>query len=253
MKKNQGNSHVRTFCRPRSAPLTKARNILAVDTSSRLLSVAIQKRSGEIFELNLEGAPRHSEQLIALVAQGLKELGLKKNELDRLIWGLGPGSFTGLRIGLSILKGLHIGLGLRAIGASSLDLIALGSSLVTGDFFVCVDAKRESVYLAKYRFQNGVPEKIMQDTLVSRAGLIEHLTPGITLAGDALLVCGEMIRKQFGPEIFFASEAFWYPRARFLIQLFESRPKWLSPLSLKTMAPAYFRRSEAEEKLMGRK
>lgn len=228
--------------------MNDSQNILAVDTSSRLLSVAIRKGEKEVLELNLAGTPRHSEQLIALMEQGLKELRLKKNELDRLIWGVGPGSFTGLRIGLSILKGLHVGLGVRALGASSMDVIALGSGMVNGRLFVCVDAKRASIYAAEYRFQNGVPAKKMQDTLVSCGELIGRLSPGVTLAGDALQVYGGAIRERFGDEVFFMADSFWYPRAVFLIQMLDVQSKWLKPLTLRTMTPEYLRRSEAEEK-----
>ena len=75
-------------------------NTLAVDTSSRVLSLALRSRNSETFEANLEGTPRHSERLIDLIEEGLDHLGLQKEEMDQLIWGLGPGSFTGLRIGL---------------------------------------------------------------------------------------------------------------------------------------------------------
>lgn len=225
-----------------------AQHVLAVDTSSRLLSVAIRKGEKEVLELNLAGTPRHSEQLIALMGQGLKELRLKKNELDRLIWGVGPGSFTGLRIGLSILKGLHAGLGVRALGASSLDVIAFGSGIVNGDLFVCVDAKRDSIYLAKYRFQNGVPVKKTEDALVSCDELIEQLSPGVTLTGDALQVYGGTIRERFGDGVSFMADSFWYPRAVFLIQMLDAQSKWLKPLTPRTMTPEYLRRSEAEEK-----
>src|SRR3989338_6792184 len=96
------------------------KNILAVDTSSRVLSVSISGGRKKIFEANLEGVPRHSERLIGLIQKGLKRQGLKKKDLEIFVWGLGPGSFTGLRIGLSMLKGFTLGLGKRSFGASSL-------------------------------------------------------------------------------------------------------------------------------------
>ena len=108
------------------------KNILAVDTSSRVLSVAI-RASQSTFESNLDGTPRHSEQLIGLIQKGLKRLKLKKENLEAFIWGLGPGSFTGLRIGLSVLKGFHLGLRKKSYGASSLDAIALSSGLTDGE------------------------------------------------------------------------------------------------------------------------
>src|SRR3989338_2449813 len=142
-----------------------AKNILAVDTSSRLLSVAIRSEYS-VFEANLDGTPRHSEQLIGLIKEGLAHLRLKKNDLETLIWGLGPGSFTGLRIGLSVLKGFHLGLRKKSYGASSLDLIALSSGLVSGELAVCVDARREHIYAAKYQFKKGAVKKVLKDSLL---------------------------------------------------------------------------------------
>ena len=75
--------------------VNRERNLLAVDTSSRMLSVALAGR-GALFEANLDGMPRHSEQLIDLIDQGLRTLRLKKDEIHEFLWGFGPGSFTGL-------------------------------------------------------------------------------------------------------------------------------------------------------------
>src|SRR3989338_2416253 len=141
-------------------------HILAIDTSSRLLSVAVRSQNGTVFEANLDGTPRHSEQLIDLIANALKTLHLKKEDIHTFLWGLGPGSFTGLRIGLSALKGFYLGFGgkKRALGASSLDVIALGSGLPSGELLVCVDARRERIYTAIYRFQKGKGKNLLKDT-----------------------------------------------------------------------------------------
>lgn len=225
--------------------------ILAVDTSSRLLSVAIRGGKDAIFETNLEGTPRHSEQLIDLVQEGLKRLGIKKNDLDCFVWGLGPGSFTGLRIGLSVLKGFYLGFGKKAFGASSLDAIALGSGLVSGELAVCVDARREHIYTAIYQFHNGTVRRVLDDSLLSFDQLMKKVKCGTTVTGDALVAYGSLIWKRMGQDVSFLSPAFWYPRARFLIGLYESKRNWLEPLNLKTMMPRYLRLSEAEER-MGR-
>ncbi len=237
-----------------------AKNILAVDTSSRVLSIAISAtlRGGQagnraLFEANLEGTPRHSEQLIGLVQEGLNRLGLKKNELDEFIWGLGPGSFTGLRIGLSVLKGFHLGFGKKAFGASSLDLIALGSGMASGGLIVCVDARRERIYTAIYRFQNGEAKKVLEDCALSLEQLLRKIKAGTVLTGDALVPYGDLIRKKLGEKALFLKPSFWYPRALFLTHLYEGKRQWLKPLSLRTMVPQYLRISEAEEKFSRRK
>lgn len=223
-------------------------NTLAVDTSSRVLSLALRSRNSDTFEANLEGTPRHSEQLLDLIGEGLNHLGLRKEELDRLIWGLGPGSFTGLRIGLSVLKGLRLGLGKKSFGVSSLDLIALGSGIVNGNLAVCVDARRERIYAAMYRFRNGSVEKIIPDSLFSFDELKRRIKPETVVTGDALEPYGALLRESVGEQVTFLSSSFWYPRAIFSIELAEKKREWLKPLSLRAMQPAYLRSSEAEEK-----
>ena len=230
-----------------------ADKILAVDTSSRILSVAIRAGEGTIFEANLEGTPRHSEALIDLVEQGLKRVDLKKGDLDAFLWGLGPGSFTGLRIGLSFLKGFHVGLRKKAFGASSLDLIALGSGMTKGKLAVCVDAKREQIYTAIYQFQNGSIGRVLEDSLLSFGQLIESVDRETIFTGDALHPYGKQIREKLGEDTLFLDPSFWYPHALFLIRLYEAKRDWLEPLSLSKMAPRYLRLSEAEERITAKR
>ncbi|MBI1977752.1 MAG: tRNA (adenosine(37)-N6)-threonylcarbamoyltransferase complex dimerization subunit type 1 TsaB [Candidatus Omnitrophica bacterium] len=227
----------------------KGDHILAVDTSSKVLSIAIRKGVENIFEGNLEGTPRHSEQLMGLIREGLKRLKLPKEELDQLIWGIGPGSFTGLRIGLSVLKGLHLGLRKKAFGGSSLDLIALGTGTLQGKLAVCVDARREHLYVALYQFRTGDVQKVLQDSVLSFDAFMKKVDPSTIFTGDALATYGERIRKRLGKKALFLESSFWYPRALFLMKLWEEKRKWLKPFTLRTMLPEYLRVSEAEEKL----
>lgn len=228
----------------------KNKNIVAVDTSSRVLSVAIQSSEGGRYEINLEGTPRHSEQVIGFIDQGLRSLKLKKKKLDHFLWGLGPGSFTGLRIGMSLLKGFHFGFNKRAFGASSLDLVALGVPQSSGKLAVCMDARREKVYLALYTYNHGLIEKTFGDAVVSIDQFVSRLDHRTILAGDALAVYGGQIRQKLGKEMVFTEPIFWYPRALFLLHLYTTKKTWLRPLNLKTMSPQYLRISEAEENLL---
>ena len=212
------------------------------------MSVTIGTGNSAVFEANLEGTPRHSEQLLDLIAEGLKRLGLKKHDLDALVWGLGPGSFTGLRIGLSVLKGFCLGLKKPSFGVSSLDAIALGSGLVSGNLMVCLDARREHIYAAQYRFEKGRVKKILSDSILSLDQFMTKAKAGTTLTGDALLSYAELIRKKKGQSVSFLSPYFWYPRARFILKLWEEKREWLEVLSLRKMTPRYLRASEAEEK-----
>ncbi len=231
-------------------PSSNIKNILAVDTSSKILSVAIS--AGEsIFEANLNGQ-RHCEQLIDIIEDGFRRLKLKKQDLDLLLWGMGPGSFTGLRIGLSALKGFHLGLQKKSLGGSSLDLIALNTKMISGELAVCVDARRERIYTAIYQFKKGIMKKILRDSALPFDVLIKKLRPETVMTGDALTTYGEAIRKKMGKEMLFLEPIFWYPHAVFLLHLYGSKRNWLKPLTLKSMTPQYLRSSEAEE-MFGKK
>lgn len=200
-----------------------------------------------IFEANLDGVPRHSEFLIDFIQDGLKRLKIKKQDLDLLIWGLGPGSFTGLRIGLAALKGFHVGLKKKSLGGSSLDLIALGTGMVSGELVVCVDARRQRIYTAIYQFHLGDIKKVLPESILSIDELMTKLNPGTVMTGDALQSYGDQIQSEFAKEMLFLDPIFWYPRALFLLHLYESKRDWLKPLTLKTMSPQYLKKSEAEE------
>lgn len=229
--------------------MSAKKNILGVDTSSQALSVALLNGARDaIFETNLEGTPRHSEELIDLIERGLKAVRLKKNEIDCFLWGLGPGSFTGLRIGLSVLKGFHLGFKKKSFGASSLDLIALGSNVTEGKLVVCVNARRERIYTSIYQFSKGEVKKTLSDSLLSFEEFMETVDSDTIFSGDALLTYGKEIREKLGKEPLFLTPSFWYPKALFLIKLYEQKRNWLKPLSLRTMRPVYLRRSEAEDR-----
>lgn len=217
------------------------KKILAVDTSSNVLSVAICSGRDAIYEANLDGVPRHSEFLIDFIQDGLERLKIKKQDLDLLIWGLGPGSFTGLRIGLAALKGFHLGLRKKSLGGSSLDLIALGTGMTSGELAVCVDARRERIYTAIYQFKKGVIKKVLGESLLSFDELIKKLNPGTLITGDALKTYGDLIQSEFAKEMLLLDSRFWYPRALFLFHLYESKRDWLKPLNLQTMTPEYLR------------
>lgn len=234
-------------------PSLSTKKILAVDTSSNILSVAVCSGTDAIFEANLDGVPRHSEQLVDLIQEGLKRVRIKKQDLDFLIWGLGPGSFTGLRIGLSALKGFQVGLKKKSFGGSSLDLIALGTGMMSGELAVCVDARRERIYTAIYQFHSGEIKKVLGESLLSFDELMKKLNPGTVLTGDALKPYGDLIQSEFAKEMLFLDPIFWYPRALFLLHLYEAKHDWLKPLTLKTMTPLYLRTLEAEKMFRNRK
>lgn len=127
--------------------------MLAVDTSSAVVSTAlVDISSGEVRPLatrDLDVGNRHGELLAASIAEVLHESHLTPSALTAIAAGLGPGPFTGLRVGVVTAATLSDALGVPAYGACSLDAIA-ATETPGHEFLVCTDARRKQVYWARY-------------------------------------------------------------------------------------------------------
>jgi tRNA threonylcarbamoyladenosine biosynthesis protein TsaB len=226
-------------------------NLLAVDSSSRVLSIAVRHSSGKQSEINLKETFKHSEQMIEAIALVLKRVRVRKDEIDEFLWGLGPGSFTGLRIGLAALKGFCVSLRKKVYGASSLDFIAMGCNVNVGHLIVCVDAHRDRIYASQYECSGRNITKLQRESLLRVEDLARWVKKDSALTGDAIQKYGNRLQAILTSKVKMLDPSFWYPRASALIRLRESHESWLTPLKLKTMVPSYLRLSEAEEKAQG--
>ena len=132
---------------------THARPVLTVDTSSTVVSAAVVDVAEDdvvvLARRDQQAANRHGELLAASIAEMLSEASLTPSSLVAVAAGLGPGPFTGLRVGVVTTAALADALALPAYAACSLDAIARGHS-VAGGFLVCTDARRKQVYWARY-------------------------------------------------------------------------------------------------------
>ncbi len=128
--------------------------ILALDTATETCSVALMV--GDKVYSRSEFAPRdHTKKILPMVDEVLKEAGLTLNELDALAFGRGPGSFTGVRIGIGIAQGLAFGADLPMIGISTLAAMAQGAYRVNGCTHVAsaIDARMNEVYWGRFERQ----------------------------------------------------------------------------------------------------
>jgi tRNA threonylcarbamoyladenosine biosynthesis protein TsaB len=147
---------------------TPAQTLLALDTSTLSLSLAVARvKGGEARVLagrdRGPGGPNHSVLLPGLVDEVLREAGVALGALDGIAVGLGPGAFTGLRISLSLAKGLSYAAGLPLGGASSLEAMALAAARLAPDAGAIVpllDARKAQVYAGFYRPAGGGVEPL---------------------------------------------------------------------------------------------
>lgn len=128
--------------------------ILAVDTSSKLCSVAILEDKNLIKKLELDNGLTHSETLMPLIQQLLNECSLSLNNINLLVSDIGPGSFTGIRIGVSSCKAFSDSLNIPCVGISSLEVLAYN---VQNDGIICstIDCKNNNCYFALYELNSG--------------------------------------------------------------------------------------------------
>ena len=127
--------------------------LLALDTSTELGSVAVLADGELRAEVAARVRGRHGETLLPMVREALRLAMVDKAELDRIAVGLGPGSFTGTRVGVATAKGLALALDLPIVGVGSLRAIARGAPAPR--ISVAVDAHKGEVYAAVYRIDGG--------------------------------------------------------------------------------------------------
>lgn len=125
--------------------------ILAVDSSSKVATVALMKDEKLLGEITLNDKKEHSVILMNIIEDLLKNNNLTIGDMDGYVVSKGPGSFTGLRIGMATVKGLSFGSGKPYVSVSSLDALALSVSNFDGLICPIMDALRNSVYTSLYK------------------------------------------------------------------------------------------------------
>lgn len=149
--------------------------VLSMDSSSLVTTVALLKDEHLLGEFTLNFKREHSVILMEKIEMLLKDCNIDISEVDGFVVSKGPGSFTGLRIGMATLKGLSMGSNKPYLSISSLD--ALAYSLVNFDGIICpiMDALRDSVFTCMYKSSNGELSKIIDYSALSLDELVEVL------------------------------------------------------------------------------
>jgi tRNA threonylcarbamoyladenosine biosynthesis protein TsaB len=132
--------------------------LLAFDTATPLVTVALHDGVDVVVELVAERPMKHAEQLAPLIDRAMSEAGIVHQDLTAIAAGVGPGPFTGLRVGLVTARTLGFVLDVPVYGVCSLDVLAaeaVDSGAVSTGFVVATDARRKEVYLARYDADGG--------------------------------------------------------------------------------------------------
>jgi tRNA threonylcarbamoyladenosine biosynthesis protein TsaB len=168
-------------------PLNAAPKILALDTASSRGSVALLQGSDVFAELRLQSLQTHSINLMRSVDFLLCRLDWKLRDLNLVAVGTGPGSFTGIRIGIATALGIAQSLSIPFAGVNGLEALAhQASSLMSGRIGVCLNAQRSQVYYAEYVGKNGKVRPAKRPSLFYLSDLERYV------AGRHLYIVGDM-------------------------------------------------------------
>ncbi|WP_068677013.1 tRNA (adenosine(37)-N6)-threonylcarbamoyltransferase complex dimerization subunit type 1 TsaB [Oceanobacillus sp. Castelsardo] len=129
-------------------------NVLAIDTSNQVMGVALLKDEEVVGEIVTNIAKNHSVRLMPAIEKLMAEVSLTPADLDKIVVAKGPGSYTGVRIGLSIAKSMAWALGIPVVGVSSLEVLAYQGRFFDGYVFPFFDARRGLVYAGVYEFKD---------------------------------------------------------------------------------------------------
>lgn len=241
--------------------------ILAIDTSSVSGSIAITEDGRTLSELNTERVGTHSEWLLPSIERLLGEAEMTPSDVDVFALSIGPGSFTGLRIGVSVLKGLSWGVGkegggkdIPIVGVSTLEALALGltGNTAYGNALIVpiLDARKKDVYSACFELSDeGQVRRLSPDVVTRPETLIEELNKrkpkGVLFLGLGLSVYAKMMEDLVDGAVILG-EPFWNVDAKNVATIAELaiEEQGIEAVSVgaEQLTPLYIRRSDVEFK-----
>ena len=218
--------------------------VLAIDTATKIGSVALyDDKTGVIGEINLYVKVNHSNVIMDAVDSLFKLSGLTIKDVDRIAVTIGPGSFTGIRIGTAIAKGLAYSLKKPIVGVNELDVLAHMGENREDIIVPLIDARKERVYFSKYRYIDNILLREEEYKDGELREILEDLKgKKVTFIGDGAIVNEKLINEILEKDYTIFSKANSIPRAGVAAQISLHLPED----NLYTLEPLYVNKSQAE-------
>jgi tRNA threonylcarbamoyladenosine biosynthesis protein TsaB len=220
--------------------------VLGIETSTKTGSVAVVSEQSVVAQYSLNIEVTHSERLMSTVDRVLKDTGLTIADMGGFAVAVGPGSFTGLRIGLATVKGLVLATGKPVAAVPTLRALAANVPFASHPVCPLLDARKNEVYAALYQCGSEGPEQLMLETAVPISELASRI-PGTTVfIGEASFLYRAEIEARFGGRALFGPLSASLPSAGTVAELGLSMIKSGRQADADALAPLYIRRPEAE-------
>ena len=222
--------------------------VLSVDSSYSTATCALIKDDKILAEINLNDKKQHSVILMRLIDSILKEYEIDINDIDAFIISRGPGSFTGLRIGMATLKGLAFASKKPLISVSTLDALAYNSISFQGIICPIMDALRDNIYTCIYKNENNNLTPLIKEQCLNINELVTILkeqTLPIIFVGDGVAKHKEFLQENI-PNSFFAPNHSNFPKASSVGELGIKKINDGVIENIDSINPIYLRKSQAE-------
>jgi tRNA threonylcarbamoyladenosine biosynthesis protein TsaB len=220
--------------------------VLAIDTSTTVCSVAVV--AGERIEAEAAeySGNTHARHLMARVEEVMAESGRQLADLDGIAVAAGPGSFTGLRIGIATAQGLAMAAGVPIVGISSLEAAAWSAPAAANTVCAMLDARRKEVYVARFDRRDGVLVRAGNDRVARPEAVIADMPRGCCFIGTGVRAYRDRIAA-LAPEASFPNaDADHWIRAAGVASLAQPLLAGNSQHLQSMVSPRYIRKSDAE-------
>jgi tRNA threonylcarbamoyladenosine biosynthesis protein TsaB len=228
--------------------------ILAFETTAKAGSVALWQDGTLLAESYQNTGLTHSQTLLTMAQQLLAGCGLTAGDVEAVAVAAGPGSFTGVRIGVAAAKGVAWGGEIPLYGVSTLEAMALGLGISEGYVLAVMDARRNQVYTALFQAEAGSLTRLCPDRAISLEALLEeikNLSGPVFLVGDGSILCYNTLREKF-PGLICPPEHKMHQRAAGVALGAEKAIAQGLPGDSDALKPNYLRLSQAERERLAR-
>ena len=226
--------------------------ILAFETSAKAASAALLEDGKLLGECYQNTGLTHSQTLMVMAENLLSQCGKTVEDVTAVAVAAGPGSFTGVRIGVAAAKGFAWGQEIPCYGVSTLEAMAQSARFLPEGTIVCpaMDARRSQLYNALFTVHNGVPVRLTEDRAIAAAALAEELSGSgkrVWILGDGWAIC-EKALKERGVECTVAPEELRWQTAFGVCLAAQNK----TPTGAEDLLPVYLRLSQAERERQSR-
>ena len=220
--------------------------ILAIDTSTPTCSVGIVDGSRTLAETVDASGQTHARHLMGMVDSAVSSSGVSLQEIDGFAVVTGPGTFTGLRIGISTIKGLASALSRPVAGVTSLETLAAQADIHTRLVCPVMDARRNEVYYGLYVSEKGVLRQVGEHQVAPPSSLVKSIREPCHFIGSGARLYQEIFEAALGPLSQFSETDRDTIHAETIARLALDQFQENGSHSLSTVSPYYIRRSDAE-------